>query len=300
MTTLDDYLEPLHHGVWEVKVPKELVTEPLDPGWEPSLYPLPKPGSIASYRKGFYHLHETLHEWRVHLDRYDPNFHPFVHAIDDGPLVFLITDLFVTLITDSEQISPHDTQALLKEQKTVSQLMMTVGVVIILAGVLMSTYPLSASGEHFTALLPLALMAASLLIVPKGIHRHPLRISSGGRMVLSLGLFALGAVPLFISPIWTGAVFTLFLALWAISSTILSIKAIPRGQTPSLDNYYRRLTIGIVSLVLSAFLFLAPPGAVTTSTYIVAALAGFLGASQVMTGYRLSSRMRKFYPRREW
>jgi hypothetical protein len=69
MTRLDEFLEPLHHGVWEVAVPKDSVTEPLDSGWEKSKINVPSPGTIDSYRKGQYHVHETATEWRVHLDR---------------------------------------------------------------------------------------------------------------------------------------------------------------------------------------------------------------------------------------
>jgi len=29
MSNLDEFLGPLHHGVWEVEIPKESVTEPL-------------------------------------------------------------------------------------------------------------------------------------------------------------------------------------------------------------------------------------------------------------------------------
>jgi hypothetical protein len=75
MTRLDEFLEPLHHGVWEVVVPNDSVTEPLDSGWEKEKINVASPGTIVSYRKGQYHVHETTTEWRVHLDRHDPKLH---------------------------------------------------------------------------------------------------------------------------------------------------------------------------------------------------------------------------------
>jgi hypothetical protein len=65
MTRLDDFLGPLHEGVWEVVVPKDTVTEPPDTGWKKSGINVPSPGTLASYRKGRYHVHETKTEWRV-------------------------------------------------------------------------------------------------------------------------------------------------------------------------------------------------------------------------------------------
>ncbi|MDD4255122.1 MAG: hypothetical protein PHP59_07065 [Methanofollis sp.] len=76
MARLDDFLEPLDGGVWEVAVPKEAVTDALDGGWKQSPINVPSPGTLANYRKGNYHLHETATEWRVHHDRYDPKKHP--------------------------------------------------------------------------------------------------------------------------------------------------------------------------------------------------------------------------------
>ncbi len=51
MSELEDFLAPLHQGVWEVIVLKEDVTEPLGQDWVKSQFNLPSPGTIASYRK---------------------------------------------------------------------------------------------------------------------------------------------------------------------------------------------------------------------------------------------------------
>ncbi len=44
MSKLEDFLTPLHQGVWEVIVLKEDVTEPLGKGWVKSGFNLPSPG----------------------------------------------------------------------------------------------------------------------------------------------------------------------------------------------------------------------------------------------------------------
>ena len=70
MAVIEDFLQPLHEGIWEVTIPRTLVTEPFGSGWVRSRINIPTPGTIDSYRNGQYHLHETSTEFRVHLDRY--------------------------------------------------------------------------------------------------------------------------------------------------------------------------------------------------------------------------------------
>jgi hypothetical protein len=91
MTSIEDFLQPLREGVWEVIIQKDQVEDPLGPDWIVSLINIPTPGTIASYRKGKYHLHETKKAYKVHLDRYDPKKHPIFHLIDDAPLLLMIS-----------------------------------------------------------------------------------------------------------------------------------------------------------------------------------------------------------------
>ena len=115
VTTLDEFLRPLHEGVWEVIVPKESVTEPLDPSWVKSRINVPSPGTRASYRKGQYHAHEQQTEWHVHLDNYDPKVHPVLHLIDDAPLLLMIGDTVVTLIAGTRKKTGKE-EEILKDQ----------------------------------------------------------------------------------------------------------------------------------------------------------------------------------------
>ena len=116
MAKLDDFLAPLSQGVWEVVIPKDTVTEPLDTGWVKSGINVPSPGTIACYRKARFHVHETKTQWRVHLDRYDPKVHPFLHLVDDAPLVLMISDTFMTLVMNTRRTEIKNTAHLLKTQ----------------------------------------------------------------------------------------------------------------------------------------------------------------------------------------
>ena len=116
MTKIEDYLEPLHNGVWEVEIPKEDVTEPLSDDWKKSPINVPTPGTIASYRNGQYHVHETKTEWMVHLDRYDPKLHPVLHLMDDAPLFLMISETLVMLSSEARGKSTN-IESKLKEQE---------------------------------------------------------------------------------------------------------------------------------------------------------------------------------------
>jgi len=118
---LDDFLEPLSQGIWEVVIPKDTVTEPLDTGWRKSAINVPSPGTIASYRKGRFHVHETKTEWRVHLDRYDPKKNPVMHLVDDAPLILMISDTFMTLVMDTKRTAIRNTADILRTQRFIWQ-----------------------------------------------------------------------------------------------------------------------------------------------------------------------------------
>ena len=133
VTRLDDYLSPLEEGECEVIVEKEEVTEPLD-GWEKSTFNLPTPGVIASYRKGRYHVHETKKDWRVHKDRYDPKDHPFMHLVDDAPLVFLLGGTFNALLFETKHSLSKDPMQFLNEHRVAWQILLITGMAMILIG----------------------------------------------------------------------------------------------------------------------------------------------------------------------
>lgn len=165
MTRLDDYLGPLDRGVWEVAVPKETVTEPLGPAWKRSRLNVPSPGTIASYRNGRYHVHETKEEWRVHLDRYDPTVHPFLHLVDDAPLLLMISDTFMTLVLDTRRRDVQDTAGILAAQRFIWQEQGLYGLVLVLAGLFILANPFRFFLNMFEIFIPLAITGFGILFL---------------------------------------------------------------------------------------------------------------------------------------
>jgi hypothetical protein len=97
MPALMDFLDAIHQGVWEVVVPKEEVTEPVEGLWKKSPVNVRTPETIASFRNGQYHAHETEQDYRVHVDRYDLEKNPVMHLVDDAPLALMIFETLETL-----------------------------------------------------------------------------------------------------------------------------------------------------------------------------------------------------------
>ncbi len=156
MTKLDEFLGPLNNGVWEVVVPKESVTEPLDTGWVKSPINVPTPGTIASYRKGQYHVHEQQTEWHVHLDNHDPKVHPYLHLVDDAPLLLMIGDTVVTLIAGTRKKTGNEKE-ILEDQKRSWKEQVLVGVLLMLVGVFIASNPMLAFEGIMLLLVPLAI-----------------------------------------------------------------------------------------------------------------------------------------------
>ncbi len=151
MSKLEDFLTPLHQGVWEVIVLKEDVTEPLGKGWVKSGFNLPSPGTIASYRKGNYHCHETRMDYRVHMDLYDPAKNPAMHLVDDAPLLLMIGGTVESLWVDAKNIKKLDKKQLIKEHKRAWQLILLAGIALLAVGVVVIAVELGAADMVFAA-----------------------------------------------------------------------------------------------------------------------------------------------------
>ncbi len=292
MTRLDEYLEPLHQGVWEVAVAKDSVTEPLDESWAKSALNLPTPGTIASYRKGQYHVHETATEWRVHLDRYDPKRHPVLHLVDDAPLVFMIGGTFLALIVDTKSALRGETSALVEEQKTAWQLLIVAGFCMMLIGVLIGIDPLSSFERIVIFAVRLSLFALALVVIARGLEVRPLRVISRGRIILGLGILWVGLVSFSLDLEWVASSFVLLLALWAFASAVVSLKRTARGRLAVPEGFYKRLGIGIASLVFALFILAVPDAIEEVLVYVVSAIALLFGFSLILEGIGLRRRMR--------
>ncbi len=292
MKELDDFLEPLHRGVWEVAVPKESVKESLGPGWEKSALNLPTPGTIASYRKGQYHVHETATEWRVHLDRYDPKEHPLLHLVDDAPLVFMISGTLLALIMDTKSALRRETSSLVEEQKVAWQLLIVAGFCMMLIGVLIGVNPLSSFERILILAVRLSVIGLALVVIGRGLHHDPLRVVSRGRVLLGLGILAIGLVSFSLELEWVASVFILILALWAFASAAVSLKRTVRGRLAVPEGFYKRLGIGIASLLFALFILVAPDAIEELLVYVVSAIGLLFGFLLVLDGLSFRRRMR--------
>lgn len=289
---LDDFLEPLHQGVWEVAVPKESVEGSPGTGWAKSAINLPTPGTIASYRKGQYHVHETATEWRVHLDRYDPKVHPLLHLVDDAPLVFMISGTLLALIMDTKSALRRETSSLVAEQKAAWQLLLVAGFCMMLIGVLIGIDPLSSFERIVILGVRLSVLCLALVIIAKGLDLRSFRVVSGGRVLLGFGILAVGLTSFSLDLEWVASSFVLILALWAFASAVVSLKRTVRGRLDVPEGFYKRLGIGIASLLFAVLILAVPDAVEELLVYAVSAIALLFGFLLVLEGLGFRRRMK--------
>jgi uncharacterized membrane protein HdeD (DUF308 family) len=278
MARLDDFLEPLHQGVLEVSVPKEAVTEPLDEGWGRSSMEIPTPGTLAGYRKGQYHVHETATEWKVHLDRYDPKEHPVMHLVDDAPFIQMISDTLLALLLETK--GKGDTRQILKFQRRAWQLEILVGFVAILTGISIVFHPSLAFRSLF-----------GLVMVTRGFRSRAEGDTSWGPVGSGLGICVIGVLALVLPERTWALGILVILALWGFASAAVAIIAVKKGESVGPETLGKRLALGIISLALSLLIFIAPFGMVWILTQVLGIVALVLGLTLVVNGIRLRRRM---------
>lgn len=290
--TLDDFLDPLREGVWEVTVSKSQVTEPLDPGWERSFINIPTPGTVASYRKGHYHAHETEYAYSVHLDRYDPKNHPFLHLVDDAPLLLMIADTFITLVASARKSPEMKIGVSLREQKRTWQIMFLVGVALALTALWIVFNPLLTFVGMTNVLVPAAIMALGVVISRKGVSRDAKKIVSPGSLFLGISVFLLGVVSFFLSLEIFIQVVLLILSFWAFGSAWMSFSLVAKGKDSVPEGFFRRMFIGIFSLLLALLILLIPDAMVALLMELLGVLVLLLGVVLCAGGWRLRAKMK--------
>lgn len=288
---LDDFLDPLHHGIWEVTVPKDRVTEPLGTGWERSLINIPTPGTLASYRKGQYHVHETASAWKVHLDRYDPKLHPFLHLIDDAPLLLMIADTFAALVAGVRKGPDTKLGTMLKEQNRTWEILVLVGISLILAAAWVITNPLHTFGGIIHILFPGGILVSGVLIGRKGFSKEPRRIISPGSIFLGVSVFLLGIVTIFLPLDLFIQVLLLVLSLWAFGSALMAFSMVARGRDAVPEGFFRRIMLGILSFMLAVSILLVPDAMLALLMEVFGILIFLTGSVLVAGGLRLRVKM---------
>lgn len=277
-------------GVWEVAVPKKDVTEPLGPGWERSMLNIPSPGTIASYRKGLYHVHETTTEWRVHLDRRDPKVHPVWHLIDDAPLLLMIGGTFRALFMD---VRARNTKEELDEQKTTWRMLLLLGFALTVTGIFIGLDPFAFFEGIVLIVIPLVVVAAGVSILIRGSLFGRRSRATWSRILLGVGIIAIGASLMLLPGELTAGLIFLLLASWTFSSGIVSIKRLSRGRGGVPEGFFRILGIGILSLLLAGAILFAPDAMITILVEIVAFIIILLGIVLIGDGLFLKRRMQR-------
>ena len=292
VTRLDDLLGPLEEGIWEVAVPKESVTEPLDGGWERSVINIPTPGTIASYRKGHYHAHETVAEWKVHVDRYDPKVHPVLHLLDDAPLLLMIADTFITLVAAARRGPGGYVDMELKEQRRTWQVLLLAGCALGLIGLWIFGNPMDSLGGIVPLLFPVGIIALGVVIARRGISLSERALVSPGSFFIGISLVVLGVLTFDIGlEVWI-QLLLLILASWAFGSAYMSFSRVARGRRRVPEGFFRRLGIGVFSFVLAAGILIVPDTMLEMLMETFGVLVFLLGIALASSGWRLREKMR--------
>ncbi|PKL64677.1 MAG: hypothetical protein CVV32_06225 [Methanomicrobiales archaeon HGW-Methanomicrobiales-3] len=287
MTRLDDYLHPLHEGIWEVVIPKETVTEPLDSGWKKSRINVPSPGTIACYRKGRYHVHETGTKWRVHLDRYDPAVNPLLHLIDDAPLLLMISDTFMTLIMETRRSEMRSTADTLSLEKRIWQEQVVSGIILFLVGFSILNNPRIFFFRIFELFIPCAIIGVAAVVIvrafrPGLVDGQKTQNLVRGVIVLCAGIFA------FYLPLDLWILFLLgILALWMIASAVMLLFRVAKGRHAVPEGFFSRMAIGILSLGAAVTLMVSPAGILAILLFVLGAITILLGTTLCINGLRL-------------
>jgi uncharacterized membrane protein HdeD (DUF308 family) len=290
VTTLDDFLGPLNDGVWEVIVPKESVTEPLDAGWVKSPINVPTPGTIASYRKGQYHVHEQQTEWHVHLDNHDPKVHPYLHLVDDAPLLLMIGDTVVTLIAGTRK-KTGDEKEILEDQKRSWKEQVLVGILLMVVGVFISLNPQLAFEGIMLLLLPLVIVGLGIITAWQGIASSPIRVLSGGLLYRGIGIIIAGLIAFYLPlGLWMVVILGI-LALWMFASAIILLARARKGRAAIPEGFTSRVLIAILSLMFGVLILMDPKSMIQVLLVIVGVIAFLLGLMVMVNGIRLRNRM---------
>lgn len=237
-------------------------------------------------------MHETKTEWRVHLDRYDPKVNPLLHLVDDAPLILMISDTFMTLITETKRAEMKDTEEILKTQKYAWQGQVVSGLISGFVGLRIVRNPITFFTNILELIIPLAIIFLALIVIVSALHagspkKRPSRDLYKGIGIFSAGIFA------FILPLAFWVIFILaVVALWMISSAFMLLRRVVKGRDAVPEGFYSRMAIGIISLVSAILLVISPADILVLLIVILGTVTLLLGITLCINGLRLRSWMK--------
>lgn len=291
MSALESYLDALHQGVFQVIVPKTLVTEPLEPGWKRSAINVPSPGTLASYRKGQYHAHETVSEYHVHMDRYDPEKNPIMHLVDDAPLVLMLYETMETIFVTGRGATRRDPRQRLADQRMSWKLRMGLGAVLLAIGAVLLLLAVDETLLFFTVILPSLVLILGLLTIVGGIRGRG-RKERAGREIVRGGMFAGAGLVLFVFWELYLVLILLVLMVWFLSSAAVTLLRVVRERRRLTKGFWYTLGLGVSSLALGFLAIILPDGLVELLLSLLAGLVLMAGAFTLLDAWGLRNAVR--------
>ncbi len=291
MSTLESFLDALHQGVYQVIVPKAVVTEPLEPDWKRSAINVPSPDTIASYRRGQYHAHETVSEYRVHMDRYDPEKNPLMHLIDDAPLVLMVHDTMETILVTAKDATRRDPLQRLLDQQMSWRFRMGLGALLWAIATILLFLAFYDITPFFAVILPSLVLLLGLLTIVKGIRQrdrkeHANKDIVRGSVVAGAGVFLFVFWELYL------VLILLLLAIWFFSSAVVTLLRVVRERGNLPNGFWYTSGLGVSSLALGILAVTLPEGLVDLLILLLAGIVLMAGAFMVLDAYGLRNAAR--------
>lgn len=286
MSDIYDYLSALHQGIWEVIIPKEELSAPLGPEWKKSPINVPTHGTIASFRNGQYHLHETDDSFRIHLDRYDPEKNPFLHLIDDAPLVLMIYETMATLYLTGKDAKRKNRPALLSDLRMTYRIRFLIGMVLIAISGILLLISLNMREVFFSVVLPSLVSLVGIITLLNGVFMNNRKEQSfhdvgNGFLILFAGVCMFLFWELYLT------IILLILAIWLLSSAYVSLIRIIREKRQVTQGFGLTLGMGLGSLLLGLHAVSAPGILIEILEALLALLVFLIGAVFLIDGYGL-------------
>jgi uncharacterized membrane protein HdeD (DUF308 family) len=284
MPTLDDFLDPLFSGTREVEVPKSQVSEPLDLDWKLSKINIPSPKMISSYRKGRLHVHVYEDEFRVHLDKYDPDKHPALHLIDDAPLILMIWGTLGALSLEAGDTAKGREDKRIAALKGTYWTRIVIGALVATGGVMLMLSPLQSAKVASSVVVPMLVVGIGLLILYRALRQSKRR--SWTMAAIGLAIVVIGIAMFYFSQ-FSAVLVLLVLAVWFLGSAALSIRSALRKTSVSEGGAAPKLVMGLLSLILGVLIFFMPGLVVTLLFFLFGAIGLLAGILLIASGLAL-------------
>ena len=286
MSDIYDYLSALHQGTWEVIIPKEDLAVPLGPEWKRSPINVPTPGTIASFRNGQYHLHETADSYRINLDRFDPDKNPFLHLIVVAPLVLMIYETMATLYLTGKDAKRTNRPALLTDLRMTYRIRFLIGMVLIAISGILLMISLNMSEVFFSVILPSLVSIAGLCLLLNGVFMRERKENTYRDIVNGLQILFAGFCMYLLWGLYL-TIILLILAIWLLSSAYVTLTRIIHEKRQVTQGFGLTLGMGLGSLILGIYAFSAPEFLIEILEGLLAVLVFLIGALFLADGYGL-------------